>query len=387
MRRGIAWSTLALMLIAVVSFIAVSYTVSRAVEKAPAALQEEICRAAVLIRQKIGGTSPMGAGATVPIEVACKTITLDVPVKNTADRTTEGVEKQLADRVARCWYMYGEGVVKDVFAGDPLFADKCAVCYAIDVKEWENGRQEKITSTEFSQYLWNTPYIVRSGSDRCKQLGGTCTDEKREGKDLAWYRYEINNEVCREKEKTYCEYSDYECLNKGGTCSSSPVVGMQPYQQWKCPQSLQCYVQNEQYFSYYNYVQFYEGEGVINVLSDIMPGESYAIAFGSPTQSCATCERGVLGGFVATAAGLGLMGSGAVASATGWGAIIGVPAIGVGKVLLVGGVTTTILSLSGKEGADLVYQKLLKNRPTGTVYVGTLDQITKGNVCRVIGNE
>ncbi|MBI4148836.1 hypothetical protein HY491_00150, partial [Candidatus Woesearchaeota archaeon] len=296
--------------------------------------------------------------------------------------------KQLADRVARCWYMYGEGVVKDVFAGDPLFADKCAVCYSTDVKDWEKG-QEKITSAEFSQNLWNTPYIVRSGSDQCKQLGGTCTDGKRRGKELSWYRYEINNEVCREKEKTYCEYSDFECLNKGGTCSSSPVAGMQPYQQWKCPQSLQCYVQNDRYFSYYNYVQFYEGEGVINILSDIKPGESYAIAFGSPFGGCATCERGVIGGFVATTAGLALIGSGWVATGGtgGWGAIAGVPAMTAGKVLLTGGVATMILSYSGKEGAELVAQKLLKNRPTGTVYIGTLNEITKGNVCRVIGNE
>ena len=307
-----------------------------------------------------------------------------MPADDAADRTKEGIKHQIADRMARCWYMYGEGLVPDVFGGSALVPDKCAVCSTIDVKEGDDfKRGDMITAAEMLAYLYSEPYTVVQQTDRCKNFGGACVEEKRTGKEAVWYAYEINNEVCTGQEKKYCEYSSFTCLQKGGSCTDALAPGQQAYPQWKCPAGLQCAISQEDYISYLSYVQRYAGDGVAMVLADITPGESYAISYASPSTRCGETCYGWNAATSTLAAGVGGMAIGAALLPFGG---AGVPVIIVSAKVAGIGLLASIGNAVIMEGVTQTID-LIRERKVSTVYFTTLSDATQENTCRVIGNE
>ena len=139
---------------------------------------------------------------------------------------------------------------------------------------------------------------------------------------------------------------------------------------------MKCYVNKEYYYSYGDYIQRFGGPGNIIVTSDIKPGETYAVSFGSPTGECGIC----------TLIGLG---TGAAATAGGiYGAIaLGIPT---GGLSLVGaGVVAVLFStgyFAGKAGSTYAVENFatLFDRDINTIYLTTLTQIQSGEYCSIV---
>jgi len=105
----------------------------------------------------------------------CKTIDLKVE----GDR--EEIKKQIADKMARCWWMFNEGRYDDVLDSNELsnifgwedYQNKCFICYSamINEEEIEGGT---ITKTEMFEYLLNNQYYKVNGTyiDYIQSYGG-----------------------------------------------------------------------------------------------------------------------------------------------------------------------------------------------------------------------
>ena len=142
---------------------------------------------------------------------------------------------------------------------------------------------------------------------------------------------------------------------------------------------MECFVEKESAYSYYTYVDGYSTRGNIIMLTDIKPGETYAISFGSPTEECWICEY--LGG---------LAGGTALSVVTIGGAIaLGLPTGGIGTVAILfaagyfagkGIVSETLQVTFDSE----MVKKILSSRTKSTIYLTTLEQIQSGDYCNVV---
>ena len=111
---------------------------------------EGLCRASVSAR----------AASTIKIDTAefkttpimCKTID-----KTVEEDTKKEVKKLFADKLARCWWMFGEGRYRssifdklDIMGG----TNRCFICYTLIVEEGKNfKKKDKIGVEEFKDFL------------------------------------------------------------------------------------------------------------------------------------------------------------------------------------------------------------------------------------------
>lgn len=366
--------------------------------KAEAATLDSICKGSVALRAKTHyDVKFRGVKAgEVATPLLCRTGDLYLPEDK--DATKEDVKKEIAEWMASCWDRYGEGLIEDVFNEGDLHIKNCQVCYTVSLRETSKFKVEDgITSTEFLQYLFETPYKVSPENDGCKVEGGFCINsedsidcgEKIDADD-SYLLIDKKSSVCKGKGKTACCYTDYECWNRGGICgSTNPNVDeYKQYDEWDCPSEMECFVEDENYYSYGEYIQRYGGLGNLMVLTNIKPGETYAISFGSHTGECGFwCDvvgavpGGVIGGAVfVVAVALAVPSAGtslAVAAA-----YVGAFGLGVGA-----GLVTQQIASEAMEGyvvniADFFDEA---NRNTNTIYLTTLDQIQEGEGhCRIV---
>lgn len=358
--------------------------------KAEAATLDSICKGSVALREKtyrdiyepLGGTK-VGDVAT---PLLCRTSDLYLPEDR--DATKEQVKKEFAELMASCWNRYGGGLIEDVFkVGDPHIKN-CQVCYTVSLRETSKFKDE-ITSTEFLQYLFDTPYKVSPENDGCKVEGGFCIDsenwedcgEKIDADD-SYLLIDKKSIVCKQKGKAACCYTDYECWNRGGICSSTNpnVDEYKQYDEWDCPSEMECFIENENYYSYGEYIQRFGGDGNLIVLTDIKPGETYAISFGSPTDHCDICTKIGIGTGIAA-------GGGIIALAV----IAGIPTGGIGTVVvfaIAAGVAGYALGKGGSEQfiEETNVAEFFAGRLTSTIYLTTLNQIQNQDerLCRVV---
>ena len=137
---------------------------------------------------------------------------------------------------------------------------------------------------------------------------------------------------------------------------------------------MKCFVKKENYYSYGDYIQRYGGPGNIIIPTDLRPGETYAISFGSPTGKCGWCTSFGIGTGVAT-----------VAVAL----IIGVPTGGIGTV---GVLTVSALFgagyVAGKGVSEIASVTIgeLFERDISTIYLTTLNQVQQGNYCTIVSD-
>ena len=348
--------------------------------KAEAKTIEAICKGSVVLREKsyteikIKGLK-VGSAAS---PLLCKTTDKYIP--DDKDASKEDIKKEISELMAKCWNQFGEGLIEDVFKqGDPV-SKNCFVCYTLSVRETPNFEDE-IESTDLRKFMFENPYKVFPKGDNCKVNGGFCinTENKEDcgsqiSADPSYLLIDKKSSVCAKYGKKGCCYTDYECWNKGGICSGTnpDANNYAEYNIWECPPKLKCYAKKEEYYSYGDYIQRFGGPGNMIITTDIMPGETYAISFGSPTGNCGWCTYASLG-----------TGVGTVVAALA----LGVPTGGVGTVGLL---TVSALFgggyVVGKTTSEFAVKNIaeLFERDINTVYLTTLNQIQSGDYCSIV---
>lgn len=381
-KKALVKSFLVGILLLTAAFVIILFAIDSLQQRAEERTSREICRTSILLREKTHTEiyDPV-IGKVKLVEVAspwfCKTIDKYVPEEKTASKSD--IEKEVADLMAYCWEDFGEGNIKDPFKqGDPV-TKNCFVCDTVSLRETSKFKGE-IKATDFRQYLFETPYKILPKNDNCKIDGGFCINTE-DGKDClsvisadpSYISIGKKVSICQKLGKNSCCYTDYECWNRGGKCSNSnpdPNIYAQ-YNAWECPSKMKCYVNKENYFTYGNYIQRFGGPGNIIITTDLKPGETYAVSFGSPTGHCQWCIDAGIGG------GLGGAAAGGIAAAM---AISAIPTFGLGPAIIatasviIGGVGY-VASTATAQAIQVNIIDLFTNRDINTIYLSTLKQI------------
>ncbi|MBW2983157.1 TPM domain-containing protein [Candidatus Woesearchaeota archaeon] len=131
----------------------------------------QACRTSVMGRMGIKESLPgvVDDSASRKIPLACKTEEATVPEKVSLSMTDEEVREKtmddLADLMATCWWMFGNGQFNDVFGNKWKDSDLCHICYNVQVRD-VRGLEQPITVEEFKEYLDThhyAPGLLRAG--------------------------------------------------------------------------------------------------------------------------------------------------------------------------------------------------------------------------------
>tara|TARA_B100000315_G_scaffold252180_1_gene288409 strand:- start:859 stop:2493 length:1635 start_codon:yes stop_codon:yes gene_type:complete len=249
-----------------------------------------------------------------------------VPTKR-YKRIYNGAEAEMRDMIKSCWYMWLDGQEQNTFRNYP-FTTACQVCYAFKIDD----KIEDVTFEALETSLLD-PLFAEDKSDQCVPQGGfmipsakSCEESFDDWrKDREWK--EVPSKKAFAKGERCCISKDpqNECENKGGKCSTTiPGKNMVAYSKWTCPKKENCYVEEDDKYSYIRYIreggslegdvvfmrsERQEAEGV-----SYIRGEEYAISFVSPSEQFCATEEGDVGCY-ATIGGIaiGLSGSGLAA--------------------------------------------------------------------------
>lgn len=162
MKKAMSVSFLVSMIIVIVAFMFIAGTIFRFLSKAEGAQAEVLCRDTVAL--KAATTINIGSVAEAKIApVLCKT--LDKKISG----NREEVKKEIADKMARCWWMFNEGRYKtDVFDNLNIFGggSNCFTCYTILVEEGNQFSQDHagIAPGEFGNFISETRYKGYNGT-------------------------------------------------------------------------------------------------------------------------------------------------------------------------------------------------------------------------------
>ena len=367
---------------------------------------EAICKFSVGARAKtykeltVKGVTVTAAGSPI----LCRTLNKYIPENK--DATKQDIEKEIAGLMAQCWNRYYEGRIPDVFKAGDSANENCQICYTLNIRETPTfkGSKGTISNADMQQYLFSNPYKAYENGDFCSvQLdapGGFCSDAEKNtdcvskiAADPSYILIDKKNDICMQKNKKSCCYTDYECWNKGGICSAenpdSTQIAFSLYDNWKCPSKMHCYIKKEDYFSYGDYIRKYGGPGNLLMFTpEIKPGETYAISFGSPTDTCAWCDAASKGVGQGVAIGTGatilyaLSQGGAVATVVsfipgGIFVVAGGAALAAGGVAYFGAEATT--QFTHKQIDDI-----FSERKINTIYFSTLNDMTQGKHCSLV---
>lgn len=284
------------------SFIVITGSIYKYFGKAEDVTAEIICSGSIAAGERATIKKVGLEFKTTPL--LCKTIDKRLP--ETKDKTKEGVKKEFADAIAKCWWMMGEGYLKNVF--DTAFtvasAERCFICYTIKIGDL---KEEKITREEMIVYMDNNVYLAKQQTDSCSiNDGGVCIpkecscgkecneyekyDEIEEYKDR-WpdYLRSGNCEKFKDKGRTKCCYNKENlCVDKGGRCKASceedEVIIKNLYS--GCENNGKCCIKRDDVVTYTDYIQFYGGEGYLNIDNSVEFNDKglYTITFYSHTE-------------------------------------------------------------------------------------------------------
>jgi len=379
MKKGMTALTLGVLFIAVTGFLVTWLVIDAMKNRAEGKTADELCRISIATREKTG-VRVEKAGIGTEVEIApllCKT---EQSEDIGSDKTKEEVKKYIAEKIARCWYRYQQGDVKDVFVGES-FGTKCQVYQPFNVEKWKDY-SGPITSEELIEFMYSNIYKVVENHDNCKMFGGYCEENCNELNNEKKYEFKEDDDTKCSKEETekICCYSPYDCWNKGGECfSGEPGNNYVKYDRWNCPKGKECYLKDN-YYTYYSYVKESGGLGRMIILTeDIKPGESYTVSFGSPTKGEGiTSFYTKLGAALGAAGGVTLIALGA-STPPGW--------IGLGIYVAAHATMGAVIGNLYGEGAVEVrdaYIKLFSERDINTVYLSTYNDAVNGNFCEVV---
>ena len=384
-KKSMALGFLVSVLILTAAFVGLTLVIPQFIGRAEGKTAESICRASVALREKsyIEIREPLTPAelkvGSVASPLLCKTLNKFLPEEDTA--TKEDVEREVAELMTSCWKEFGEGVIKDPFKQGDQINKKCFVCYTLSLKATPKFNGE-IKPIDMKKFLFENAYKVEGKSDNCKVNGGFCIKTENTNDcsskisaNPSYLLIKKNDLTCRKKGENSCCYTEFECWNRGGTCSAeNPDSNLYSSYRWNCPSGMKCFVKKENYYSYGDYIQRYGGPGNIIIPTDLRPGETYAISFGSPTGKCGWCTSFGIGTGVAT-----------VAVAL----IIGVPTGGIGTI---GVLTVSALFgagyVAGKGVSEIASVTIgeLFERDISTIYLTTLNQVQQGNYCTIVSD-
>ncbi len=365
-------------------------------DTAEASVKDSLCTANIGIRKfeiqgKVGGAKVLALQAPL---VGCVTIDKkEIPQK---DKSQAVLERNIADLMRDCWQRYDEGRAGDIFKEGNPWKNSCQTCYLFKVKSDIDIKNKKISAAEFKQYLENTPYKPQDITNKCFSLGDTsgrggfCADQKEAciGKgikgDVAQIEFDANNDVCEKAQKgNGCCYSPIKCINNGGKCSKDQVSDdFTIYPAWSCPSGQTCYIRKEQNLNYFTYFQRGGGKGMPAILTDIEPGQVYAVSFGAPTDKCdhVLCKvLGAGGGFlvasIPTAIITGKITLGVCAIPV-LGQAVCIPTAGVAGIVTIGaGLIGGTLGSQASDKITVSFSDFFNQRPVSTIYLTRLEQI------------
>lgn len=322
-KGGLELSTLAEIILILLAAGLIIYIFNYAAGRAAEKTSEKLCRGfnALRFATKID-KGPLTINA---VPRACKTIDKkDLPGNDYKDYVGglgEGAKAELRDMMANCWYMWLEGKQPNIFdTSTTSLQNKCFVCYTFSL---QNG--VSITVPEFISSL-DYPYQAIDSSSRCAPAdqGGYCMNPcsspfsraisstacanpyKPErsgdygGAGASGTYGKPDNNVKKSTDLTSglkcCIADDRkdECINKGGSCSPTPIDKYHLYNKWACSKG-NCYVQDENFVSYLDYVQGTNGakggagfivyEDKIKNDNGLLSGKKYAVTLISPGNS------------------------------------------------------------------------------------------------------
>ncbi len=165
-RKALAMGQLVIIILAVASFLAIAGLLAKSYANKGDKDAEVLCRQSVQLRANTAlqinpDAEDSFIKATIKaVPVMCKTL----------DYTVSGEKEEvmgfLAEKMARCWWMFGEGRIEELLHGSKLavlpdifgveeYENKCFTCYSIVVEALEDG---EIAPHEFMNYLANTNY-------------------------------------------------------------------------------------------------------------------------------------------------------------------------------------------------------------------------------------
>lgn len=166
-KKGITIDFLVMSMVVLVGFVLLSFVLVRFMADFDDKEAEIMCHDSIALRGatalNVGGSDSDLIEASIrPIPVTCRTI--DVKVQG----TREEIMKKVADKSARCWWMFGEGRYEELLHGSDItlfpklmgthnLENKCFNCYTltIDQNEIEGG---PITSDDMRRYMTHNKY-------------------------------------------------------------------------------------------------------------------------------------------------------------------------------------------------------------------------------------
>ncbi|MDO8656073.1 MAG: hypothetical protein Q7K45_02440 [Nanoarchaeota archaeon] len=164
-KKGIAMEQLVVIVIVIVSFMLIAGTLTRFLSKAEDKEAENLCRDSVAMRAslavRVGGTEIKS------VPQLCKTLDKDI------SGSPEELKQQIADKMARCWWMFSEGSYDQVLDNSVLrealgvakSENDCFLCYTLSIKEDEiESESGAIPPTEMMDYLRDTQYPKIKGT-------------------------------------------------------------------------------------------------------------------------------------------------------------------------------------------------------------------------------
>jgi hypothetical protein len=189
------------------------------------------------------------------------------------EKMDDAVIKNIADRIADCYWEFGEGAVaENVFNMNMWWGDnKCFVCFTFSIDE-DKAYDSRVDVEQLYDFMAGTPYTVAAvDKPFCSQLE---EEYKEQGMDPDT----INPNDCMDDDAP-------ECIRKGGYCFPYST-SLYEYPEWSCDRGNKCYVEQEKLVSYFDYIYYNKGEGAVVIekeLAEFTPDQTYAIAFVSQT--------------------------------------------------------------------------------------------------------
>ncbi len=165
-----AINVLVSIILTLTAFMLIAGAYYRFMSKGDDATQEALCQSSVALKSTV---AIQALGTEVkPAPILCKTLDKEI------SGTKEEIMQQMADKMARCWWMFGEGrYKKDIFRSIDIFGGEahcfqCSTLLVDDIKD--EGEGTKINSEVFSYYLSSTKYPKINGTylDYIQTYGG-----------------------------------------------------------------------------------------------------------------------------------------------------------------------------------------------------------------------
>lgn len=152
MKKGIVASQAISLILAVLAIVTIWFLIQNFIEESPEASQIQACRAsnmaASYIEQETWFPAPRGTCQTIDAS--------DSP--NIDLSSEEGVKEGVAEMASRCWYMFGEGQIDNIFRKEGWFGagggQGCHTCYEFSTPE----DIQKINASSMYGYLTTTDY-------------------------------------------------------------------------------------------------------------------------------------------------------------------------------------------------------------------------------------